>query len=364
MADARRAGDADPARLHPRPHEEAASPAPGVCRPGAPDPQLPCPDSPPRAEAGPAAPKSIPGSSPRLRLTVATCTWNRAALLARLLERLTQLAAPAAAWELVVVNNNCSDHTERVLDRFAERLPLRRVFEPEPGLSHARNAAIGHATGDYILWTDDDALPDRDWLCAYERAVRRWPDAAVFGGPVRPDFEGRPPAWLATGWPQVQSAFAVLDLGREPLPLDGHGRLPFGANFAVRGREQRRFAYDPALGRKRTGGTLGEETAVIRAILAAGGTGQWVPDAAVDHWVPRERQTVAYLRDYYALYGRTAMHERRPGAPPGSWRRLGWHWRRAVRMEVRYRLIRLSGNPRRWLPALADAATLWGACRR
>src|SRR5688572_8969718 len=150
-----------------------------------------------------------------MRFTVAICTWNRAPLLSTVLEQLACMRHPSGGWELVLVNNGSTDDTERVLDAFAGRLPLRRVFEPNPGLSHARNTAIKHATGDYIVWTDDDALVHADWLSAYEQAVERHPEAAIFGGPVRPRFEGTPPPWLSAGWEQISPAFATRDLGDE-----------------------------------------------------------------------------------------------------------------------------------------------------
>ena len=152
-----------------------------------------------------------------MRLTVAICTWNRASLLGRTLETLVRAKRPRAPWELIVVDNHCTDDTQRVLDRFAGPLPLRPVFEAEPGLSHARNAAIRHATGDYVVWTDDDVLVGEEWLCAYEAAVERWPEAAVFGGPVRARFEGTPPPWLSAIWPDVAAAFATRELGAEPF---------------------------------------------------------------------------------------------------------------------------------------------------
>src|SRR5947209_7995559 len=135
-----------------------------------------------------------------MKFTVAICTWNRASLLARTLEQLTRVEHPAGAWEVLVVNNDSTDDTERVLDSFADGLPLRRAFEPRAGLSHARNTAVGVATGDYIVWTDDDVLVSAGWLDAYRRAVERWPEAAVFGGPVRPRFEGTPPPWMSASW--------------------------------------------------------------------------------------------------------------------------------------------------------------------
>src|SRR5262249_10345499 len=107
-----------------------------------------------------------------MKLSVAICTWNRAKLLEQCLDRLANASPPTADWELLVVNNNCSDNTDGVLDSFAARLPVRRIFEPKQGHSNARNAAVRSASGDYIIWTDDDVLVDKEWLVAYERAFR------------------------------------------------------------------------------------------------------------------------------------------------------------------------------------------------
>lgn len=298
-----------------------------------------------------------------MRFTVAICTWNRAPLLTRVLEQLTRVRQTPGEWEVLVVNNKSTDDTERVLDAFAGRLPLRRAFEPSPGLSHARNTAVSHATGDYIVWTDDDALIDVGWLAAYDRAAARHPEAAVFGGPVRPRFEGTPPRWLSSSLQEIGAAYAARDLGGEPFELEVGGELPFGANFVIRAREQRRFPYDPSLGRRLAGGALGEETAVIRAILGAGGTGWWVPDATVEHWIPKERQTISYLRSYYALQGKTFHRWDGDGRTTLMGRPLGlWFW--IMQAELRYTLGRLSRDPRHWIKPLIRASTLRGSTRR
>jgi len=299
---------------------------------------------------------------PSATFTVAICTWNRALLLRRTLESLACIDQPECSWELIVVNNHSTDNTEQVLDLMASRLPLRRVFEPEPGVSNARNAAVRHARGDYVVWTDDDVLVDRDWLRAYERAIKRWPEAAIFGGPVRPRFEGTPAPWLTEIWEEVSAVFAVRDLGVEPFQFTKAG-LPYGPNFVVRAREQREILYDPTLGRRRRVGALGEEVAVIEAILAFGGKGWWVPDASVEHWIPKERQTLRYLRDYYALLGKTwHLQDRRGG---------GTHWGnrasllgKALYAESMYACARMTGNPRRWVKPLVEASTRWGAIKK
>ena len=80
-----------------------------------------------------------------ITVSVVVCTWNRAALLAKGLEAIAALDVPAGCeWELVVVDNACTDDTPAVLERFAERLPLRRVSEPRLGLSRAQRIVEGH----------------------------------------------------------------------------------------------------------------------------------------------------------------------------------------------------------------------------
>ena len=170
-----------------------------------------------------------------MRLTVALCTWNRCELLRQALEGMTRLDIPLGVdWELLVINNNCTDATDQVIEKYAPKLPIRRLFEPKPGLSNARNAAVREAQGEYILWTDDDVLVDKGWVTAYVKAFQRWPKAAFFGGPVRPWFATPPPGWLRRVWSRVADMYSIRDLGTHPLLFDCHRHVPYGANFVVR----------------------------------------------------------------------------------------------------------------------------------
>ena len=47
----------------------------------------------------------------------------------------------------------------------------------------------------------------------------------------------------------------------------------------------------------------GEESDVMARICQAGGFGIWLPTAAVEHWIDPERQTIDYVRRYYAGIG-------------------------------------------------------------
>ena len=298
-----------------------------------------------------------------MRITVAICTWNRCALLKETLEQVARLAIPnGLEWELLVVNNNSTDATEEVLASFASHLPLRAIMEAEPGLSNARNRAVREATGDYVLWTDDDVLVDERWMTAYCEAFVRWPEAAIFGGNIRPWFEGTPPEWLVRVWSRVASAYASRDLGEESVPLSREV-LPFGANFAVRMREQRRYLYDPHLGVRPDSVIGGEETTVIIRMLEDGVTGRWVPSARVRHYIPATRQTIPYLRKYFKGYGEYCALQDAVTNEAKLFGRPRWLWREAFAAEVRYRLRRHFAAPEVWIEDLIASNQAWGQLR-
>ena len=295
-----------------------------------------------------------------MKLSVAVCTWNRQDLLGQTLAKMQELIIPGGVeWELLVVNNNCSDGTDEVIERYARTLPIRRVFEPVPGLSNARNAAVRAAAGDYILWTDDDVLVDGHWIEAYAQVFALRPEVAVFGGPIVPWFEGTPPSWLLQVWPTVSAAYAVRDLGPRQIPFCARN-LPFGANYAMSLPQQRRYLYDPQLGRIGKGMLGGEETSLIQAMLDDGLPGLWVPESRVSHFVPHARQNIRYLRRFFhgqGLYLARVAEGSKAATVLGYPR---WLVRRALEAELGYWTRRLTAPPGRWIEDLIEASKYWG----
>lgn len=273
---------------------------------------------------------------------------------------MARLSIPVGVeWELLVVNNNSTDATEEVVKSFQHQLPIRLLFEGKPGKSNALNKAIRDAQGDYILWTDDDTRVDEGWMSAYCRAFERWPSAAVFGGAVDAWFEGDPPEWLSRVMERIGSAYAVRDLGREPVRLSVE-LVPFGANMAVRREEQSRYLYDVSLGPRPGSPLRGEDTAIVRHMLKDGFEGWWIPDARVRHFVPKSRQRVGFVREFFFGQG---LHDGLAlplGAFPEIFRRPRHLWRQALESEARYRFGRLFGKPEVWIRDLAEAAQAWG----
>jgi GT2 family glycosyltransferase len=287
--------------------------------------------------------------------TIAICTWNRAAPLRRALASIASLKIPdGVRSELVVIDNGSRDETPALLREVSGELALRAFVEPEPGIANARNRAVAESRGDLILWTDDDTEVERGWLAAYVAAARRHEDASFFGGAVEPGLEQPPPDWMSASWEQLADVFALRSLAPEPAPVAA-ARLPVGANFAIRGDVQRRHRYDPRLGRRRGRLVGGEETWLLRGLLAAGERGWWVPDARVRHHLPAERLGESYLRRIWYGQGCERALTRR-----GSERTRLRLFARALRAEARYRVSRRLAEPSRWLRELERAQNRWG----
>jgi glucosyl-dolichyl phosphate glucuronosyltransferase len=299
-------------------------------------------------------------------VTAAICTLNRAESLRRTLNSLAAMRVPNdLPWEVVVVNNGCTDHTDEIIASFAQQLPIRRELEPQRGISRARNRIVDTAKGEYIVWTDDDVVVDSGWFAAYAEAFRRWPAAAVFGGPIIPRYETPVVEWLRECEHMLHMTYAVRDLGDAPFRLSSkEGCHPFGANFAVRAAEQGRCRYDTNLGMAPGRGRLGEETSVIHRILATGAVGYWVPDARVEHCIGRERQTTAYIVRYFAAHAET-------NAFVGGSKRTGplyfgvprWLWRHLAESWLRYCLHRLISPAPVWMEHLKNYGCVKGDFR-
>jgi glucosyl-dolichyl phosphate glucuronosyltransferase len=241
-------------------------------------------------------------------VTVGICTFNRAESLRRTLDSLVAMRVPNdLAWEIVIVNNNSKDHTDNVINEYVGRLPVRREFELRSGKCNALNRVIDVAKGDYILWTDDDVVVDVCWLIAYVEAFQRWPEAAVFGGRITPRYEAPVPKWIITSEALLVGPYAIRDFGDQvyPLSAEDEDHYPYGANWAIRAIEQRAFRYNPELGPLPNRIRTHDDTDVIFRVLGSGATGYWIPQAVVEHYIGRDRQTIDYIAAYYESHGET-----------------------------------------------------------
>ena len=77
------------------------------------------------------------------RVSVVIPTLNRADMLASTIDRIEQQTVSRDSYEVLVVNNNSSDHTQAVLNQKAARLSEFACFiQVKPGAAATRNVGI------------------------------------------------------------------------------------------------------------------------------------------------------------------------------------------------------------------------------
>lgn len=249
-------------------------------------------------------------------LSVAICTWNRAQVLQRTLASMEGLKVPhGVSWELLLVNNNCSDSTDEVCRSFFERLPIRLLHERTPGLSYARNHALATARGSHILWTDDDVLVDPLWLEQHWTALQQTSADLVFGM-SKPEWPDGQPGWYSD---RFAGLFALLDYGPEAFTVTTLDKPFFGLNFGGTLEAHRVLGgFRTEFGVRGNGGGVGEDTDLFERAIQQGMSVRYVPQAKVRHIIPPERTTKTYHRRRQAATLRVYyqhLHEIFPEAP-------------------------------------------------
>jgi glycosyltransferase involved in cell wall biosynthesis len=297
-------------------------------------------------------------------ISVAICTWNRAKLLDQTLAQMRKLAIPLGVdWELLVVNNNCTDDTDAVIARHQDALPLRRLFEPNQGQSNARNCGIAAARGELLVWTDDDVLVGPEWLAAYHEAAKGWPEAGYFGGSIEPWYECPPPPWLLANVKSMAGMLLLKDLGPNERLLT-RAEVPFGANMAFRTDLLRENVFDPRLGLTGNDNIRNDESMLFRSLISKGVKGVWVPGARVRHFVTKQRLTRRYLWDYNHGFGRSCVRQEMLEQIPQTaktWAGVPqWVIRQAVESWVAVQWRRFRGRDD-WVPEYVRLAYSIGA---
>lgn len=244
-------------------------------------------------------------------------THNRARQLIVALESVVRQDMPAGEWECVVIDNASTDDTQQRFAAFAAAHPdhnLRIVFEPEPGVSYARNRGFAEARAACVASIDDDERINPGFLRAYAGFFATHPEAVVAGGRIIAEYETGRPAWMSkyTEMPVANP----MDFGSRVRPFPA-GRVPGGGNMAFRRAAVLAFGgFDPSLGRVGRETIGGEENDLFERMLAAGETIWYVPDAVMWHIIPPEKLTETYFRRLCYNVGvsqrvRAAIHGRR-----------------------------------------------------
>jgi glycosyltransferase involved in cell wall biosynthesis len=262
-------------------------------------------------------------SSNRPLVSVIISTHNGESRLKTTLPSHFKQTAPSNSYEIILVDNASSDKTrEFVMSLTQANSQLKYIFEKNLGLHNARHAGARAAKGEILVFTDDDATVDPNWVHSYLEAFRNHPLMNAAGGPVEPEWEQTPEPWL-TNIVSDGKFFPALGL-MKPF---SHFRLTpdcffFGVNMAIKKHLLFELSgFNPeSFGDK----WLGDgESGLLRKLWQNGKHIGFVPEAKVHHHIPKRRMTLAYLKHWSRNWGASDAYTKYSQSMPDATRLFG-----------------------------------------
>lgn len=248
-------------------------------------------------------------------LDILICTYNRALSLDKTLQSLMEMdVPPGASVRLIIVDNNSSDDTRRVVEKWQEAgpLPVKYFFEPKQGKSNALNAGIGLLGADAVAFTDDDVFVDGRYAAAVLDALGRYPDVRCFGGRVMAVYPERLPEWLDLDGSMafLRSTFVDREDGEiECAYGDGTiSSVPGGCNmFFRRSAIEKNGQFRTDLGPMGRSLGFSEDTEYCQRMSGKGERFMYIPGAVIRHPLHAERLDKGYLVNWQYNCGKSEV---------------------------------------------------------
>ena len=275
-------------------------------------------------------------------------TYRRPEMLAGTLATcLAQQGVENERIEIVVVDNDPAQSARGTVDAAAARsgaARLRYVAEPRPGISHARNAGVHQAAGQYLAFIDDDEEAEPGWLAAFLGTIRRT-GADLVVGPVYPRLAEPADAYMR----HTYTRDAGVPTGTRLDDWGGIGNSLLDRERCFAGSEQ---PFDPRLGL-----SGGEDALFLHQLRRRGGTIVWCAEAAVRETVGDDRLTPRHILRRAFRGAQTLTFICTAVTPPERGRAALWMAKGCIQilMYAPAALALRALQHRRWLPMAVKA---------
>jgi len=228
-------------------------------------------------------------------------------------EYLLDVDYPHESWEWVIADGGSTDQTVKIIKDWQKKYPFIKLVEvpnsPSPGF--ARNKALEVVKGEFLLFTDADCAPNKEWAKEMLKHFQRDEKISTVGGEVftlKVDPDNLVEAWCQHfRFNMVSPRYGFIkegyypDFPKEPTPVDigGHRGYFFGTcNVAYR-----RKAMEE-LGVKFWERPTGEDMNLSYECRRNGYKFYFAPKAKVDHM---HRADLKALRKVWVTYGQAHL---------------------------------------------------------
>jgi glycosyltransferase involved in cell wall biosynthesis len=253
-------------------------------------------------------------------LSIIICTYNRAGYLFDTLQSLLRTNASSGQFEILIIDNNSTDHTPSVTPKIADRYPdfrLKYIKEAKQGLSYARNCGIKEAAAPILLFLDDDITLHPGFIPAWIQFFKSHPNASGGGGKIHVQFDDPRPSWMSHF---LLPLLGHHDLGNKMKRYPSN-KYPFGGNMAFQKEIFDQYgAFNTNLGRKGSKLMAGEEKEFYGR-LAGSEQIYYLPDAFLWHRVNKQRLTKDFIKKQALGLGKSiAFQMQEISMPVKIWR--------------------------------------------
>jgi glucosyl-dolichyl phosphate glucuronosyltransferase len=229
-------------------------------------------------------------------ISIVVCTYNREKYLPKMLESVANQNCAKTDFELILVNNKSIDNTASICEDFGveqEDINYHYFLETQQGLSYARNRGIKESKGEFVVFIDDDAFLEENYIKELKQYLRNTPELVGFGGKIYPFLECELPVWMSK---YLSTLMSIIDLGGEVKLFSG-SKYPIGANMGVSRKVIDKIGvFNESLGRTGTSMLGGEEKDFFFRIKEAGIPIYYFPKMLVHHVIPAKRLTVEFIK--------------------------------------------------------------------
>jgi GT2 family glycosyltransferase len=148
--------------------------------------------------------------------SVVVPTYNRLSRLRHVIAAFEHQAYPSDAYEVIVISDGSTDGTDAYLETLRSTMRLRWLTQANQGPAAARNAGVQTAVGEFIVFIDDDVVPEPQLLGEHARSHHEaGRDVVVLGPLLTPEgFEMAP--WVRWEQEMLMKQYRALLRGDWP----------------------------------------------------------------------------------------------------------------------------------------------------
>lgn len=244
-------------------------------------------------------------------VSVVLCCYNSASRIIPVLEHLAYQQLSSASYEVILVDNNCTDDTVSIARKYWDQqnidMPLYIVSEKKAGLSYARQSGIQKARNSVIVFCDDDNLLDSDYLQKAFDTMQLDLRIGAVGGVGVAIVSGLIPEWFNT----YQGAYACGPQGVCSGYVTRTRGYLYGAGLCIRTEIIRSILNSKSIklsDRKGKSLVSGGDSEICMLISLSGYELYYNAEMKFKHLIGQNRLTLKYLHKLYESFGVSYLH--------------------------------------------------------